>query len=406
MSKLPLQYFSGTDPDLSRQLPSKRTATYWIAAFAALMMINCDASFGPSPGNDTDDTPTPTCLDSIPEPVVVADENFEGGATGWTDNTTDNTEAAAFSEFLGRHAAAIKAPTEVVSKQFPLSGNQTWLSLDFDLYQIDSWNREDFLIYVDGKVYSRHGFQRNFIVKPNPMTAFLGPFGTGAQPSKTYQLDGIQTQVTIDFDFYQIDSWDEEPFQIYIDNVLVINHKYKGGNPILPENETGSFPGGTFTASTTQTGELGFGRRHSAWLDGIHHYTLTLDNTASSLNVRFQMNANEPAYNEAFGIDNIIVKTDSSGTVSSEDFEAGVGEGWDTSVWHSNPTITTVTTGPLGFAAGTSDDDGIHHYHVSIPTNSTNVVIGFGDILDSGAGALTETWGIDNLILYETCKRE
>ena len=168
--------------------------------------------------------------------------------------------------------------------------------------------------------------------------------------------------------------------------------------------DIGTFPGGTYTASTTQTGHLGFGERHSVWRDGIHHYTLVLDNAASSMNLRFGMTANEAIYNEAFGVDNIVVTTNALGgtTISEENFEAGPVPEWNAARWHSAPTVTTVSTGELGFQGGTSFLDGIHHYRVAIPTSATVITLGFGDALNTAAD---EMFGVDNIVLSETCSR-
>ncbi len=362
-------------------------------------VLGCgDAQFGPAAdAKDLDSK----CSDLV-DNEVVTDENFEGGATGWSNNATDNTEPA-FTEFLGRHAAAVKMPTEVVSKRFFLSGDQTWVSLGFDLYQIDSWDKEDFLVYVDGKIYDWRGIRRGEPIQENPMTAFLGPFRTGIQPHKTYELDGAQTQVTIEFDFYQIDSWDDEPFEVYIDGDLAIHHQFSGGSSVA--SASGPFPNGQYTASTIKTGELGFGLRGDSRRDGIHHYTLILDSTASSVTLGFQMVGNEPAYNEAFGIDNIVITTNSNENtvIANEDFEQGPEPDWNQQVWYSNPTVTTIATGPIGFGSKGHDKDGIHRYQLAIPTKSTDITIGFGDTLNQDA--LNETFGIDNFVLTETCAR-
>ncbi|MHC4993606.1 MAG: PPC domain-containing protein, partial [Planctomycetota bacterium] len=52
-------------------------------------------------------------------PLLVASEDFEGGATGWTDNTT-TVGNAVFTEFLGRFAGTGGA--QALSKTFNLSG--------------------------------------------------------------------------------------------------------------------------------------------------------------------------------------------------------------------------------------------------------------------------------------------
>ena len=374
-----------------------------LIALGFIFCVGCDASFGPASTNSIDPPQQVECIDLIPSPVIVTNENFEGGATGWSDSETDNLEPAAFTEFLGRHGAAQDhVPTEVINKQFTLSGDQDWAILEFDYYQIDSWDNEDFIVYVDGNIYDRRAFEKGEPVLQSPLTStsFLGPFGNGATPNKTYTLSGNQTQVTIEFDLYQIDSWDDEPFHVYIDDVLVISHEFSGGDAVPSLN--GTFPGGSYTASTTQTGELGFGARHSGWRDGIHHYTIILDNAASSLNLRFGMTANEAVYNEAFGVDNIDIQTNAQETIATEDFENGAAD-WQNSRWYSNAQVTTSQIGAIGFGNGHLYNDGIHHYRLAIPTEATTMTIGFGDALNEGLS--NESWGVDNVVLSEACSR-
>ncbi len=372
----------------------------YIFIVVSVPMLGCEASFGPA-SRQPELEPGLQCADLIAG--VVSVEDFEGGATGWSNNTTDSSEPDSFSQFLGRFAGALDEPTEVVSKEFPLSGAQDGVVLEFDFYQIDSWDKEEFLVTVDGKVHERRGFRFGRDATENQFTAFLGPMSGRDKPSKEYPLDGTQTQVTLEFDFYQIDSWDDgEVFDVYIDDALVVSHNFAAGADIPSSGETLS--GITYTASTKQTGELGFANRNDAWLDGIHHYEITFDNSATSFRLRFETNLDGMRHNESWGVDNIVVTSNASGqsAVSSEDFEAGPGEGWSVPTWYSGPQVTTKSTGDLGFRTGSNIwNDGIHHYRMAIPAKGNSVTIGFGDILDELAP--NETFGIDNFVLTEIC---
>ena len=142
--------------------------TYLYVYFPIYIAILGCGRVGFSPGA------APPCPEKQVSQNVVAEEDFEGGATGWSNNATDNSEAI-FSEFLGRHASASEPPTQAVSKQFALSGEQHAVRIAFDLYQIDSWDGEEFVFYVDGEIYERRGFLSGGSVTQHPMTAFLGP---------------------------------------------------------------------------------------------------------------------------------------------------------------------------------------------------------------------------------------
>ncbi|MDY0029153.1 MAG: cadherin domain-containing protein [Pseudobdellovibrionaceae bacterium] len=76
----------------------------------------------------------------------VSSENFEGGATGWSDNTT-TTGGPILTEFLGRHA--LEGGAQNTYKTYTLSGTQDYAVISFDMYEIDSWDGESFYIYVD-----------------------------------------------------------------------------------------------------------------------------------------------------------------------------------------------------------------------------------------------------------------
>ncbi|MEM7626058.1 MAG: cadherin-like domain-containing protein [Planctomycetota bacterium] len=77
--------------------------------------------------------------------TVIETEDFEGGATGWNDNTTTNN--AVLSEFLGRFNAG-NGPA-IVEKTFAVPAGTTQTIVTLDFYEIDSWDSEAFEIYVD-----------------------------------------------------------------------------------------------------------------------------------------------------------------------------------------------------------------------------------------------------------------
>ena len=60
------------------------------------------------------------------------------------------------------------------------------------------------------------GWTNLSVADPGPngggFTKFLGRNGRGETSSKTFALSGTQTAVNIAFDFYRIDSWDDERF--------------------------------------------------------------------------------------------------------------------------------------------------------------------------------------------------
>lgn len=92
--------------------------------------------------------------------TLAASENFETGATGWSSNTTD-TSTPYLTQFLGRHSQ--EAGAQNTFKTFTLSGTQDYTVLNFDFYEIDSWDGETFKVFInDVAVYSGSFIQTSF----------------------------------------------------------------------------------------------------------------------------------------------------------------------------------------------------------------------------------------------------
>ena len=165
--------------------------------------------------------------------ALITDENFEGGATGWSNNTT-TVGPGVFTEFLGRHGG---------------TGGSNFLN-------------------------------------------------------KSYSLSGTQTEVTIEFDFMEIDSWDGESFNFYVDGSLVYADTFKLGENNFPSSNAQSLLHGNGTE------DLGFS---STWSDQIYHYSYTFNTNLSSLAIGFGTTLNQSIADESWGIDNVYI-TDNSVT--------------------------------------------------------------------------------------------
>jgi len=88
---------------------------------------------------------------------LITDENFEGGATGWSDNSTNS--AGQFTEFLGRFGGTNGLAS--LTKNYTLSGLQTQVTIEFDFYELDSWDYELFNFYIDGSMMFSDEFKHN-----------------------------------------------------------------------------------------------------------------------------------------------------------------------------------------------------------------------------------------------------
>ena len=159
-------------------------------------------------------------------------EDFEGGASGWSDNTTENST---WSEFLGRFAG-----NNLVSKTYTLNGSSNDVQLEFDFYRIDSWDNEDFHVYIDGSL---------------AVDITLSQSGSG----------------------------------------------YSGGY--------GSFGNISWTATplSAQVNQI-----FSGWTDQMIHFVLTIASPESTLELGFESTVDQSVSDESWGIDNLsIIQTSS-----------------------------------------------------------------------------------------------
>lgn len=92
------------------------------------------------------------------EAALISQEDFESGATGWNNNTVTNG-GSTFTNFLGLFAGS--GGSQSVQKAYALSGTQTNVTVDLDIYEIDSWDYENFKIFVNDNVLTTFQFKHN-----------------------------------------------------------------------------------------------------------------------------------------------------------------------------------------------------------------------------------------------------
>ncbi len=90
-------------------------------------------------------------LASAGQAGIIASEDFQAGATGWTNNTTETpgANAGGFTRHLGRFGQG-----GTTSKTFALTGAQTGVTVAFDWYRLDSWDGELFRATVSDGINS------------------------------------------------------------------------------------------------------------------------------------------------------------------------------------------------------------------------------------------------------------
>ena len=115
-----------------------------------------------------------------PAPAPATFEDFEGGATdGWSGAALDSNWPS-FTQFLGRFGGSGGA--QAVSKVFPLSGTQHAVTVQFDFYEIDSWDglgaNEFFAAFVNDSRVVQDWFDRIITEDPALAEPVLGDANT------------------------------------------------------------------------------------------------------------------------------------------------------------------------------------------------------------------------------------
>jgi len=161
------------------------------------------------------------------------------------------------------------------------------------------------VVYQEDFESGATGWSSNITESSTAFTQYLGRFGN-EQVDKSFALSGNQAQVTIEFDFYRIDSWDglgeDEKFQIYVDGELAISEFFNYIFSSAPSS--GSFTGGSWTRTAEPLDHLGF---NSTWTDQIHHYSITLDNADTDVALGFASSLNQSIPDESWGVDNLVI---------------------------------------------------------------------------------------------------
>ena len=79
--------------------------------------------------------------------AIITNEDFTGGATGWSNNATSFIAGDQVLGGFNLFGAGV-----VTEKTFALSGNQTSLDISLDFWKGDSWDGESFIIEADGNL--------------------------------------------------------------------------------------------------------------------------------------------------------------------------------------------------------------------------------------------------------------
>ncbi|PIV73563.1 MAG: hypothetical protein COW55_12720 [Rhodobacteraceae bacterium CG17_big_fil_post_rev_8_21_14_2_50_65_11] len=131
-------------------------------------------------------------------------DDFESGAGFWVGGQTDDSEDA-YGGILGPYGGT--DGVEAVTRTYDLMSGYDMAVVEFDLHAIDSWDNEDFIVFIDGEPVSSHNFRwqedgatggwttsdGNYVVSIEPN----GPRQhTGYNPDWTDQSYSVRVEVT------------------------------------------------------------------------------------------------------------------------------------------------------------------------------------------------------------------
>jgi Ca2+-binding RTX toxin-like protein len=189
---------------------------------------------------------------------------------------------------------------------------------------------------------------------------------------KTFSLSGNQTSVTISFTFNGIDSWDDEAFYVWANDVLVANNL---NTTATLTDYTNTTPDSLFATH--------YGFSSGQWYtDQMYTYVLTVNTTSTSFKLGFGSGLDGNWNDEAWGVDNLVIRENLSGI---------------------STTYTEGTTGNDSNSASAQSDSyagGVGNDTISGGAGNDYLTGGDGnDSIDGGSGndSLSGGWGVDTI---------
>ncbi|MBV5280584.1 MAG: hypothetical protein J0651_04940, partial [Actinobacteria bacterium] len=126
----------------------------------------------------------------------------------------------------------------------------------------------------------------------------IGYYGQGESVSRTFVLSGAGTR--LDFNFYRLDSWDGERFQIYANDVLIVNEQFYY-NTWSTTPITGSSGGYSWTF-TPWVGDVNRNNVVAGWNDQRYTVELNVPAGITSLPLRFTSTLNQARDDESWAV--------------------------------------------------------------------------------------------------------
>ena len=149
----------------------------------------------------------------------------------------------------------------------------------------------------------------------------LGNFGKGGVARKTFDLDPNADTAKVEFDFYRLDSWDNENFKINLDGKDLFSvklHESGVSNGTVVAEKTVEVGDTTYTLTMTATSSNSK-TWVSGWSDQKFKVEIEIDNPGDTVELALSSTLNQDAADESWAIDNVAVSSEgaaSAGFVS------------------------------------------------------------------------------------------
>jgi hypothetical protein len=159
--------------------------------------------------------------------ATIASENFEGGASGWSNNLTEDPgpNGGGFTRHLGRHGQG-----GTTSKTFALSGAQSTVSVGFDFYRIDSWDGELFQATISDGTSSFTNSTAGFFFDGGPTNIYNGSWSDAVR-AISFNFATTASSITLTFSSTLDQGFTDEAWGV--DNLLITDNL--GSVPGVPE---------------------------------------------------------------------------------------------------------------------------------------------------------------------------
>jgi len=120
-------------------------------------------------------------------------DDFESGSGFWVGGQTDDSEEA-YGGILGPYGGTDGA--EAVTRTYDLMSGYDTAVVEFDLHAIDSWDNEDFIVFIDGEPVSSHNFRWQEDGTTGGWTTADGNYNVSIESDGPRQHTGYNTEWT------------------------------------------------------------------------------------------------------------------------------------------------------------------------------------------------------------------